>query len=438
MNDNIFSQIKLNTNLNIEKINVGNYVFIVDNDLLKINDQFNIWLLWKYKEILNDFTWKFPQKISYFNYKSKLFESFAISKAEYSELSITEAKELYEIVESHKDLEWLRKNIEENKDLTKGDYEKMEYILINKTLNYIDLIEQDNKFIFSLNTLIDLHKRLTNWLDIFQNVIKDFQPYNSWIFRTTDNIFWVWNYKPIPSIFIEDSLIGIVDKINKPNLTLKEIISIHLELYSVHAFSNWNKRLCRTIESYLLKKHGYIDNNFNLNYFYFRFQEEFLNSFTFALNNKTYTSHINLVNSFYINSLLDIIWKVIQIENYEDLISNNPLNSNEKKILKKLCLTWVSNLSTLKLELPEIIERTLINNLNLLNDKWIIIKENSIISNKPIYKVSHYLDNSKILFMKSLIDIIKSSWYKVRKQYLIQINDIDSVENMWNDFIKSF
>ena len=73
-----------------------------------------------------------------------------------------------------------------------------------------------------------------------------------------------------------------------------------------------------------------------------------------------------------------------------------------------------------------------------MESKKIISKNISKISNKPIYKVINFYENEKIIFLKLLIQIIRKHWYKVRKQYLILINDIDTIENMWNDFLKSF
>jgi len=369
-----------------------------------------------YNSFIENFQWENPLNTVGFIYKNRLLESYSISKAEYSKLTIDEAKEVFD--------KWL-KDIDYKKE---KDYEKLELLRINETQSYLESFDEE----FDIDIICDIHRRLTFWLDWFKDSVSWFLEYNQWELRKKNNVLWVWNYKPVDYNDVSKSLDKICMKfLNRKRLKLEDIFKFHVLLYSIHPFQNWNKRLCRTLESFLLKKHRFQDEFSSMNLFYYKFSEEFIQNFSNSLLSKNLSPFINLENTFFINSKLDVISNIIR-EQYLEWIKDIKINKNEWIIMKEISRTGILNYSTLRFLINDkMSEQTFVNNTKWLIDKWIIRKDNNW-----SYIVVDY--SNKLDDFKELINTIQNNWFKVRKKYLLQIQDQETLLSINRDIMNSF
>ncbi|MEK7127179.1 MAG: Fic family protein, partial [Patescibacteria group bacterium] len=159
--------------------------------------------------------------------RNEFFASFAISKAENSQLTFKEAEDVYRLVIG-------------GKKLTQKDHDKVEFFNIVKTFREINSSVVDVSKI-DVNFIKKLHLDLTKGLDI----------YRSGKFRDND-LVRVGNYAPVSYKQIEPEVKELLLWLKK-NLTIANIGFFHVALYALHPFSNGNKRVCRILEHVLLR-----------------------------------------------------------------------------------------------------------------------------------------------------------------------------------------
>ena len=114
--------------------------------------------------------------------KNELLASFAISKAEDSQLTLAEAQDVYNLILSDAHYDFLSQKLKAKEKLTQKDYDKFEFFNIAKTFRTLHhkplaidrLAPQD---------LLELHSQLTQGLDIFKKHLKDFTIYKSGMWR---------------------------------------------------------------------------------------------------------------------------------------------------------------------------------------------------------------------------------------------------------------
>jgi len=302
--------------------------------------------------------------------KNELFASFAISKAENSNLTLDEAKDVYRLVLSQPDLDFIANKLEKKEKLNKKDYEKLEFFNIVKTFRYltnlkITIDEVDANFI------LDIHSRLTNGLDIFANYLPKFDIYKSGNWRNNNNIR-VGDYKPSLSkdvlMLVENLLTWI-----KKDLQPSRMGIFHTALYAVHPFSNGNKRVCRLLEHFLWRLAGFNKQNlYSLSYYYHQQKDRY---YKYLLSSIT-KRHLNYFTAFTMESASLSILGVLKtsIESLREAnISQNGLGDKEKQILKWLIKRKEMNFKSLLGKLKnKMAKQTLVTYLKKLTSENLI------------------------------------------------------------------
>src|SRR3989344_7255642 len=129
--------------------------------------------------------------------KNELLASFAISKAEDSQLTLQEAQGVYSLVLSDPNYDFIREKFKAKEKLTNKDYDKLEFFNILKTFRNIN----QEPFTIDDLTLLkirELHTNLTQGLDIFKDYLSDFTVYKSGLWRDND-LIRVGSYVPARS-----------------------------------------------------------------------------------------------------------------------------------------------------------------------------------------------------------------------------------------------
>jgi len=156
--------------------------------------------------------------------KNELLASFAISKAEQSTLTITEAEDVYKLVLNNANYDFISKKIKQNKKLTQKDHDKLEFFNIAKTFRKL------NQNLFTINKLTlkfikNIHLELTQGLDIFYKYLSDFTNYKSGKWRDNNKIR-IGSYVPADYKEIQSSVNELIIWLKK-NPTINSIAVFH-------------------------------------------------------------------------------------------------------------------------------------------------------------------------------------------------------------------
>ncbi len=238
--------------------------------------------------------------------KNELLASFAISKAENSTLTLAEAEEVYSLVLSNSNYSFIQKKLQAKDRLTRKDYEKIEF------LNIITTVRKYNQQLPTLNDVTlsfiqDLHKQLTQGLDVFATFLRDFTPYRSGQWRNNDTIC-VGSYIPAPY----QEIVPCIEEIlawfkSYPTITHEGIF--HTLLYAVHPFNNGNKRVARVLEHLLLRIIGLNSKNlYSTSYYYHQEKARYYKYLLYSLEKK----NLNYFTAFFQEAVALSIITVVQ------------------------------------------------------------------------------------------------------------------------------
>ena len=133
--------------------------------------------------------------------KNELLASFAISKAENSQLTLAEAQDVYNLILSDPEYDWVGQKLKLKEKLTQKDHDKLEFFNIAKTFRSLNQHPLSMSNLTSKN-LLSIHHQLTQGLDIFKQHLSGFTVYKSGNFRDNDDIR-VGDYVPAPAAEIE-------------------------------------------------------------------------------------------------------------------------------------------------------------------------------------------------------------------------------------------
>lgn len=230
--------------------------------------------------------------------KPDLFlSSFALTKAEHSELTEEDAYQIYKKYINRKKIltvnnfiknnkeeydaaiaisKWTKEYVKNNPKPTEQElmnysnevikllpfHDKLEYFNILNTLIYIEknkeyLLKDIKENGITKNLLINLHIKLTDGMDdiFYKTYMPHYHPYFSGEVRTKNNVK-VWNYLVWDCNEI-DSIINKISELSKNIKDINDVFMIHWYLYRAHVFYNGNKRLCRCIEMLLMDLYGF-------------------------------------------------------------------------------------------------------------------------------------------------------------------------------------
>ncbi len=182
-----------------------------------------------------------------------LEESFAISSAEDSDLTLQDSKKIVILPEIEARLIKYR----ENRNLSsKQKYDQLEFENVKTVEEKIGGITFND---LTTETLRNLHYELTVGLDEY---CKDagVSRYHSGKFRSSDDtrVGKIRTYSPPSHAQIPHLLDLLIAELRRrKKIHLVDILEFHILLYAIHPFSNGNKRVTRVLESMLLRQYGY-------------------------------------------------------------------------------------------------------------------------------------------------------------------------------------
>lgn len=265
--------------------------------------------------------------------KNELLASFAISKAENSELTLEEAGDVYKFVLENKDFDFIGKKIANGKKLERKDYEKLEFFNIARTFRTL------NANPFSITDLNEdfikkIHFDITKGLDIFAKYLPDFTLYKSGNWRTNNEIR-VGTYIPCDYISLPNAISEIISWF-KNTQSVTNIAALHTVLYAIHPFNNGNKRVCRILEYILLKHIGLNKNSLYSNsYHYHKEKARYYKYLLSSLERR----NLNIFSSFVLESIIFSILGVVKTSleiKRQQYIARSGLEKDIQKILKPL------------------------------------------------------------------------------------------------------
>jgi len=301
--------------------------------------------------------------------------SFAVSKAENSQLTLLAADEIYRLITGRKDIapfKALSEKLDKGARLNQKDHDRLEYY------NIVQTFQSLAKKKVSLNDLspdfiADLHRQLTLGLDIFTDKLPGFEPYHSGCFRDDDKTR-VADFKPAPPGEIKDSLIELLAWIKK-NPSAINVFIFHAALYSLHPFKNGNKRVCRVLEHLILRDIAYNQNNlYNLSYYYYQQKDRYYKNLINSLYKHSFNPFVAFASEALYFSALGVIKGVLERKKQE-FINNSNLGLPAIKLLKSLVKNGELKFSRFyALSKRKVSRQTFINYLNEALDQQIIIK----------------------------------------------------------------
>ncbi|TSC86287.1 MAG: Uncharacterized protein G01um101416_710 [Microgenomates group bacterium Gr01-1014_16] len=265
--------------------------------------------------------------------KNELLASFAISKAEDSQLSLQEAQDVYNLILSDPNYDFIREKLKAKKKLTNKDYDELEFFNILKTFRNI------NQEPFTIDDLTPLkirrlHINLTQGLDIFKDYLSDFTVYKSGIWRDND-LIRVGSYVPAPHAEIEKAVIELIAWL-KENQTITAVAAFHTALYGLHPFNNGNKRICRILEHILLRSLNINSKNlYSTSYYYHQQKARYYKYLLFSLERKNLNHFVAFVQEALVLSIIDVVKTSLEAKRLE-FIKRQDLVGQMALVLKPL------------------------------------------------------------------------------------------------------
>lgn len=254
--------------------------------------------------------------------KNELLASFAISKAENSQLSLREAEEVYELIQNDPNYEFIHEKIKSKTKLTQKDHDRLEFLNILRTFRSV------NQATFTMKDLTPefirkVHAQLTQGLDIFNDHLPDFTVYKSGAWRN-NNMIRVGKYNPAPHIQVENSVLELTKWLKK-NQTITGVATFHTALYAVHPFNNGNKRVCRILEHILLRslkidsKHLY-----STSYYYHKHKDRYYRCLLYSLDRKNLNHFVAYVQEALVLSIIDVVKTSLEAKRGDYISQKNP------------------------------------------------------------------------------------------------------------------
>lgn len=333
--------------------------------------------------------------------KNELLASFAISKAENSELTLEEAQGVYKLVLENKEFDFIHNKMEKGLALDRKDYERLEFFNIAKTFRSL------NKEILKIEDITPefickIHFEITKGLDIFSKFLPEFTTYKSGFWRDNDKIR-VGEYVPAS----HSDILGIVSELITwlaKNLSITHIALFHNALYAVHPFNNGNKRVCRVLEHILLRHAGLNKKNlYSTSYYYHKEKSRYYRRLTISLARK----NLNIFSTFILDSIIFSILGVVKtsLESKRlDFISHSDLEKDVQKIIKPLIKKRELQFKNFyRIIRKKVSRQTFVNYLALATEKQILLKR--IVGKATYYSLNLHVEEQD--FLAKWLDALK-------------------------------
>lgn len=262
--------------------------------------------------------------------KNELLASFAISKAENSQLTLDEAREVHDLVISDPDFDFIKQKLSQKNKLTQKDHDKLEFFNITKTFRSLS---QKPPTLSDLTSdyVKHLHVLLTRGLDIFSDHLSSFTVYRSGKWRDNDEIV-VGDYVPEPCSTIPQEVENLVNWFRKnPGITNTAVF--HATLYALHPFNNGNKRVCRILEHLLLRTQNINAKNlYSPSYYYHKEKDRYYKYLLASLEKH----NLNYFSAFFQEavslSLVSVLKTAVEMKRAE-FLDRSPLDAPVKSLL---------------------------------------------------------------------------------------------------------
>lgn len=265
--------------------------------------------------------------------KNELLSSFAISKAENSQLTLKDAQDVYNLLLSDPSYDFVGKKLKAKEKLTQKDHDKLEFYNIAKTFRLL------NQTPFSVNDvtpelLLDLHKRLTQGLDVFKDHLSDFTVYKSGTWRDNDTIR-VGEYIPASCQEIEKAVVELISFL-KNHQSASGIAIFHTAVYGLHPFNNGNKRVFRIIEHILLRSLGLNAKNlYSTSYYYHMQKLRYYKYLLYSLERKNLNHFVSFVLEALVLSIISVLKTSLEVKRSE-FLDKQELENTAMIVLKPL------------------------------------------------------------------------------------------------------
>ena len=265
--------------------------------------------------------------------RNELLASFAISKAENSSLTLQEAQDVYDVILANEEYTFISDKLKAKQKLTKKDYEKLEFFNIAKTFRSL------NQQPFKINDLVpelikDIHRNLSEGLDIFSKYLPDFTVYKAGSFRDNDSIR-VGTYIPAQYEDIEKGTEELIAWL-KNNQTITSTALFHTALYALHPFNNGNKRVCRVLEHLFFRDLGINQKNlYSTSYYYHKQKERYYKYLLYSLERKNLNHFVSFVQEALVLSMIDVVKLSLEAKRSE-FLERQDIDNQIKSILKPL------------------------------------------------------------------------------------------------------
>jgi Fic family protein len=265
--------------------------------------------------------------------KNELLTSFAISKAENSTLTYQEAQDVYKFVVNNEDYSFINEKLNRGEKLVEKDYDKLEFFNIAKIFRSYNqnpvLIKE-----ITPDYIKELHKQLTQGLDIFKDHLPPFDVYKSGQWRNNDDIR-IDDYKPAPFAEIEGGIAELLEWI-KENQSLTSVGIFHTALYALHPFCNGNKRVSRVLEHIFLRSLGINEKNmYSTSYYYHKEKARYIKYLLFSLKKRNLNHFVGFFQEALVLSIISVIKTSLEVKRGE-FIESRELDEVTKTIVKPL------------------------------------------------------------------------------------------------------
>lgn len=263
--------------------------------------------------------------------KNELLASFAISKAEDSQLTLAKAQNVYNLILSDPNYDFIREKLKNQEKLTQKDYDKLEFFNILKTFRSFN---EKSFAIDDLTTLkiCEIHAGLTQGLDIFKDYLSNFTVYKSGKWRDND-LIRVGSSVPSPHTEIGRGVNELIAWLKK-NQTITGVAAFHTGLYGLHPFNNGNKRVCRILEHVLLRSLGINNKNlYSTSYYYHKQKARYYKYLLFSLERKNLNHFVTFVQEALVLSIIDVVRTSLEAKRQE-FVARQELEGQIALVLK--------------------------------------------------------------------------------------------------------
>lgn len=344
--------------------------------------------------------------------KNEFLASFAISKAEQSQLTLKEAKNVYELVVNQESPLFLTKKVKFGQALTQKDHDRLEFFNIAKTFRLL------NKQNFTINDLtpeliLKIHHDITQDMDLFKKILSGFTPYNSGKWRDNDLIV-VGNYTPAPFSQIKDGVNELIEYVKK-HQNPTGIAVFHTALYALHPFNNGNKRVCRILEHLLLR--GCELNRQNLyspSYYYHKEKARYYKNLLTSLLRRNLNPFVSFVQEAIALSIISVVKTSLELKRSQflDKTKDEQIKSILRPLIKQKQMQF-KNL--IRFSGKKMARQTFVNYLQKAVEAGVAEK---IVKGKTTYYHLNFISEEEQLLQKWL-NILKEKAIFVPDEFLL-------------------